>query len=326
LPKLKMMTSPPPRAGGAAPGSERYSRDPLTGLPDEHLFRQQLPPEFDRARDRERNAALLAVKLDGIGELNDRFGRASGDEALLAVTSVLEGVRAGEGRQAHLLFKLAGSLFGYYLPEASAAQARELAEEIHQKVQQSEAYLQPLTVSIGIVNFYEFFLEEGSRAELAQRLRQTLLHRVGVAERQGANTICDSSEISAAAVSTRPTVLLVDPDPDSMELLVRALEAAELVVQVFRDGESAWSAIQASPPAAIVCEAMCPRLSGFAIRERLRTSALWNSIPFILVSHRKNEDLIRKAVERDIRHFFRKPVSLTEVAGLIVNLTRRRGP
>jgi len=305
------------------PGSEQYRRDPLTGLPDEHLFRQQLPLEFARARDRERNAALLAIKVDGIEALNDRLGRASGDEAIRSVAYVLEGIQKGEGRQAHLLFKLAGSLFGYYLPEASAPQARAVAEQIREKVQQSETYLQRLTVSIGIVNYYEFFLEEGSRDELAQRIRQTALHRVGIAERQGANTICDSSQTSAAAVSTRPTVLLVDPDPDSMELLVRALEAAELVVQTCREGESAMAAIQASPPAAIICEAMSPRLSGFAIREQLRANALWNSIPFILVSHRKNEDLIRKAVERDIRHFFRKPVSLTEVTGLLVNLTRR---
>jgi diguanylate cyclase (GGDEF)-like protein len=308
------------------PDSEQYRRDPLTGLPDEHLFRQQLPLEFVRARDRERNAALLAVKLDGIEELNDRFGRASGDEAIHAVAYVLEGVQKGEGRQAHLLFKLAGPLFGYYLPEASAAQARALAEEIHEKVQQSAAYPQRLTVSIGIVNFYEFFLEEGAREELAERIRRTLLHRVGIAQRQGANTICDSSATSAAAVSARPAVLLVDPDPDSMELLVRALEASDLEVRQCRDGESALSAIQADPPEAIVCEAMCPRLSGFALRERLQTNASWNSIPFILVSHRKNEDLIRKAVERDIRHFFRKPVSLTEVAGLLVNLTRRPAP
>jgi len=305
------------------PGSQHFRRDPLTGLPDEHLFRQQLPLEFARARDRERNAALLAVKLDGIEALNDRFGRASGDEAIRAVASVLESVRAGEGRQAHLLFKLAGSLFGYYLPEASPPQARGIAEEIHEKVPQSEAYLQHLTVSIGIVNFYEFFLEEGAREELAQRIRQTALHRVGIAGRQGANTICDSSQTSAAAVSTRPTVLLVDPDPDSMELLVRALQAAELVVQTVRDGESAVAAVEDSPPSVILCEAMTPRLSGFAVRDRLRTNALWSSIPFILLSHRKNEDLIRKAVERDIRHFFRKPVSLTEVAGLVVNLTRR---
>ena len=317
------MDSPPARPEQASSGSQRFRRDPLTGLPDEHLFRQQLPLEFARARDREGNTALLAVQVDGIEELNDRFGRASGDEAIRAVAYVLENVRAGEGRQGHLLFKLAGSLFGYYLPEASAPQARVVAEEIHEKVPQSEAYLQRLTVSIGIVNFYEFFLEEGSREQLAQRIRQTALHRVGIAGRQGANTICDTSETSTAAVSSRPLVLLVDPDPVSMELLVRALEAAELVVQKCRDGESALAAVESSPPGVIICEAMTPRLSGFAVRERLRANTLWNSIPFILVSHRKNEDLIRKAVERDIRHFFRKPVSLTEVAGLVINLTRR---
>jgi predicted signal transduction protein with EAL and GGDEF domain len=63
-----------------------------------------------RARDRERNAGLLAVRLDGIEALNDRSGRASGDEAIRAVSYVPEGVRAGEGRQAHL-------------PEASASGA-----------------------------------------------------------------------------------------------------------------------------------------------------------------------------------------------------------
>ena len=303
------------------PASERFLRDPLTGLPDEHLFRRQLPLEFARARDRERNAALLAIRVDDIVTINDKYGRAGGDEAIRAVANLIQSVRAGIGRETHLVFKLGGALFGYYLPEAGSPEARAIAEEIHEKVQQSQAYLQRLTVSIGIVNFYELFLEDGSREQLALRVEQTVLHRLGIAAKQGANTICDSSPTSA--VPGRPSVLLVDPDPGSMELLIRALEAAELKVQVCRDGEAALAAVEADPPSLVICEAMTPRLNGFTLRERLRTNALWNAIPFIMVSHRKNEDLIRKAVERDIRHFFRKPVSLTEVAGLVINLTRR---
>jgi CheY-like chemotaxis protein len=201
-----------------------------------------------------------------------------------------------------------------------------MAEQIHEQVQQSQGFTQRLTVSIGIVNFYELFLEDGSREQLALRLEQTMIHRLAIAGRMGANTICDTSQTSAAAVSSRPTVLLVDPDPGSMELLVRALEAADLSVQVSPEGESALAAVEAAAPSLIICEAMCPRLNGFTLRERLQTNALWNTIPFILVSHRKNEDLIRKAVERDIRHFFRKPVSLTEVTGLVINLTRKASP
>ena len=315
-----------PAAGQPAPASERFLRDPLTGLPDEHLLRLQLPLEFARARDLERNAALLAVKLDDIVGLNERYGRARGDEALRAVAQVLLSVRAGQGRENQMAFKLSGSVFGYYLPQGSAPEARALAEQIHEQVQRSSSFPQRLTVSIGIVNFYELFLEDGSREQLALRLEQTMMHRLAIAGRMGANTICDTSQTSGAAVSSRPTVLLVDPDHGSMELLVRALEAADLAVQVCPEGESALAAVEAAAPSLILCEAMCPRLNGFTLRERLQTNALWNAIPFILVSHRKNEDLIRKAVERDIRHFFRKPVSLTEVVGLAVNLTRKASP
>jgi diguanylate cyclase (GGDEF)-like protein len=304
-------------------GAERLTHDPLTGLPNEHLFRLQLPREFSRARERERNGAFLAVRLDDIVALNDKYGRAGGDEALRAVAYILQNVRAGAGREPHVIFKLGGPLFGYYLPECSAPEARGTAEEIHEKVQQSEIYLQRLTVSIGLINFYELFMEDGSTEQLALRIEQTALYRLDIAGKQGANTICDSSKTTAVAVSSRPTVLLVDPDPDSLELLIRSLEAAELVVQLSQDGENAMTAIQAHPPEVIVCEAMSPRLNGFTIRERLQTNALWNAIPFILVSHRKNDELIRKAVERNIRHFFRKPVSLTEVTGLILNITRR---
>ena len=79
------------------------------------------------------------------------------------------------------------------------------------------------------------------------------------------------------------------------------------------------------PPAVIIAEAMAPRVNGFALREHLRSNALWNAIPFVLVSHKKNEDLIRKAVEVDIRHYFRKPISITEVVGLVSNLARSAG-
>jgi diguanylate cyclase (GGDEF)-like protein len=313
---------PPSTPAPFLAGGERLTRDLLTGLPSEHFFRLQLPVEFARARERERNGAFLAVKLDGIAQINERHGRSGGDEALQAVAYILSSLRSRGGRETHAVFRLTGSMFGYFIPECSAPEARTAAEEIHEQVQQSQLFLQRLTVSIGLVNFYEFFLEDGTEEQLARRIERVALYRLAIAARRGANTICDTSDTASALVSSRPTVLIVDPDPGSLELLVRTLEAAELVVKVCADGESALEAVQASPPAVIVCEAMSPRLNGFAIRERLQTNALWNAIPFILVSHRKNDELIRKAVERDIRHFFRKPVSLAEVAGLVENLIK----
>lgn len=313
--------SPPP-AAPVLPGADRLFRDPLTGLANEQLFKNHLPEVFGRARDRETNGAFLALKLDNILAVNALHGRAGGDEALRAVAAVLNNYRAAPGRESHAAFRLSGPFFGYSIPACPAPEAKTIADDIRRLVQQSDLYIGRLTVSVGLVNFYEIFLEEGTREQTALRVEQTALHRLGIAEKQGGNAVCDSSGTDAGSVSAQMVVLLVDPEPESMELLQLALEAAELTVRISTDGESALAAIAESPPRVIICEAMCPQLNGFSLRERLRANALWNVIPFVLVSHRKNEETIRKAVENDIRHFFRKPVNLTEVAGLVRNITR----
>ncbi len=313
----------PPNPHDPRASAGRLTTDALTGLPTASLFRAQFPLEFDLARERETNGALLAIRLDNIISINQLHGRSGGDEALRAVAYILGNVRAAPERSSHAVFTLGGPAFGYLIPSCSAPQARETAEQIHKMVMQSTLYPERLTVSIGIVNLYEFFMEEGTREEISLRIEQTAMYRLGVAERQGTNTICDTSDTSDAVVSPRPTVLVVDPDETAMELLVHSLEGAGFTVRVFQDGESALSFIQQTPPAAIISEVLTPRLSGFTVRERLRPNALWNAIPFILVSHKKTEEMIKKAVDRDIRHFFKKPLSITEVVGLIVNLTRK---
>jgi diguanylate cyclase (GGDEF)-like protein len=309
--------------GRAPPGQEERTRDPITGLPNETVFHRRLPEEYSLARERENNGAVLAVMLDNLVPINRMHGRSGGDEALRAVAYLLSNYRAAPGREAHQVFKLGGPAFGYFIPACTEMQARAAAEELHRLAAESELFLERLTVSIGIVNFYEFFLEEGAPEELALRVEQTALHRMTLSEQQGGNTISDSSGISPETVADSPRVLLVDPEPSSMDLLMRALETANIQVSVRTDGESALQFLEAETPSLIICEAMTPRLDGFGVRERLQTRAAWKAIPFILVSHRKNEDLIRKAVALDIRHFFRKPVSLTEVVGLVENITRR---
>jgi diguanylate cyclase (GGDEF)-like protein len=297
--------------------------DTVTGLPAEAAFHRRLPAELLRARETETNGALLAITLDNIIVINARHGREGGDEALRAIGQILESYRAASPERASaLVFKRSGPGFGYFIPACMPDAARQSAEELLSLASQSELYLGHLTVSIGIVNLREFFMEEGTPQQLALRIEQTAQYRVGIAESQGMNTICDTSETAERVVSAAPAILVVEPDPMSIELLLQALEAAGFIVHSREDGESALASIQAAPPDLIICEAMTPRLNGFDIRQRLRASSSWSAIPFILISHKKNEELIRKAVDNDIRYFFRKPLSITEVAGLAGNLLK----
>jgi diguanylate cyclase (GGDEF)-like protein len=316
-----MDSTHPPVENKATP-EDRLTIDPVTGLRNEHLFRLRLPEEFYRARDKETNAALLAVKLDRIIEINARHGRTGGDEALRALGNLLKQIQTSPGNDTHLLFKLSGPVFGYFIPDCGADQARHTAQDIIKEAFLSELFIDRITVSVGVVNLYEFFLREEDLGEIARLIEQTALFRIGIAEKNGGNTVCHTSEIADPRTMSRPTVLLVDPDQSSIEPLRRSLEAADFTVDTCRDGEEAFALVQAKPPGLIICEAMTPRLNGFMLKDRLQANVLLSGIPFILISHKKTEDFVRKAVDLDIRFYFQKPVSVIELTGLVSNLLR----
>ncbi|MBN2439913.1 MAG: response regulator [Spirochaetales bacterium] len=301
---------------------KQLTEDILTGLRNDYLFRLFLPEEFMRTRENNVNSSLIAIKLDNIIEINLLHNRSGGDEALRAIAQILQNYCTHHENMAHRVFRIGGPVFFYYIPGCTPQEGRCAAEELHDLVQQSELYLRKLTISIGIVNLSEFFRQQNSPDQLALQIEMTALKRLNLAEQQGMNTICDTSKIKHSSLSDKPKILIIEPDITTIDLLIKAIEALGYEVHTCTEGESALAFIQSTPPTIIICEVMTPMINGFTIREKLRMNALWNTIPFILISHKKNEDFIQKAVDRGIKYFFRKPISITEVVGLISNITR----
>jgi CheY-like chemotaxis protein len=257
---------------------------------------------FTAARAREANGALLAVRVEPGGARSP----AALDEAVGgAIGRIAGAVRIPLGRDVH----------GLVLPVAGAPASRSAAERVR-------ADLAPAPTRVGIANFYEFFTADGTAKEIAREIERTALRRLEAAARAGG--VCDAGGPAAPGDGGGPRAFVVEPDPVSVELLVAALEADGFTVSRFREGEAALASIAADPPDLVICEAMTPRLNGFVIRERMRADRRLAAVPFVLVSHRKTEDMIRRAVEADIRHFFRKPLSIVEVTGLARNLVRDR--
>jgi len=263
---------------------------------DSRQGRAALVEAFAAARTSETNGAFLAV----------RPVPADRREAVGAATRNRPGVS---------LFALDGLVLACIVPVASAAEARALAEDIRRT-------LSPAAVAVGVANFYRFFTADGTAADAAREIERLALHRLATAGREEGGGVCDATDPSLPVPEDRRSVFVIEPDPVAVELLAAALDAAGFDVRSFQNGEAAMASIEASPPDLVICEAMTPRLNGFVIRERLRASPRLAAIPFILVSHRKSEPMIRRAVELDVRHFFRKPLSIVEIVGLATNLTK----
>lgn len=100
--------------------------DPLTAVPNRRAFLDQGARIVDRACISHQPAALLLFDLDRFKSINDQYGHAAGDQALVAFCRVA----TSELRPTDLFARLGGEEFGCLLPNVSRAAALAVAERI----------------------------------------------------------------------------------------------------------------------------------------------------------------------------------------------------
>lgn len=123
--------------------------DALTGLPNRVLLRQELNRRLNSV-ERGESLAVFCLDLDYFKQVNDTYGHVAGDGALRHVADVLRRVV----RVPDLAARMGGEEFGLWLPEASLAAAREVAERVRASVEASPFHWEGqeirLTCSVGV--------------------------------------------------------------------------------------------------------------------------------------------------------------------------------
>jgi len=120
--------------------------DNLTGLANRRAFDEQLEAEFDVARTRGRELALLVIDIDHFKRLNDTRGHAEGDRALRRLAAILR----SPVREPDVCFRYGGEEFVVLMPGANAESALVLAEQLRERVAAETANDHALTISVGI--------------------------------------------------------------------------------------------------------------------------------------------------------------------------------
>ena len=112
-----------------------------------------------------------------------------------------------------------------------------------------------------------------------------------------------------------PTVLLVDDEPDNLELLARALRGVAKL-ETATNGSDALELLRSQDFAAIVTDHMMPGLTGVELLER--ASVVAPDAERILVSGFGDADVLTDAINRGhISHFLHKPFELRELRRLV---------
>ncbi len=132
------------------------TRDPLTGLFSQRVFRDLLGYEIKRAARHKYKFGLIVIDCDNFKPINDTYGHSFGDKFLKAFGNVLEHSKRDED----ILSRYGGDEFTLILPESDQKETYTVAKRILDNVKNFEleapnGTLTSMTVSIGMAIFPE---------------------------------------------------------------------------------------------------------------------------------------------------------------------------
>ena len=102
-------------------------------------------------------------------------------------------------------------------------------------------------------------------------------------------------------------ILIVDDEPDLLELVRDTLEMAGYTVITASDGEEGLKSITEDSPDLVILDIKMPKIDGMEVLERVRKNPLLNELPVIMLTSLKGEGIIREAKEVGANDYIVKP-------------------
>lgn len=131
---------------------KQATTDALTGISNRRNFLKLMTSEINRAVRLGHPLAIAMIDIDHFKLLNDTYGHAAGDHALLEFVRVcLKSIR-----EIDVLARFGGDEFVMLLPDASCDQAADVLERVRHELSayplELEGQLASMTISVGITN------------------------------------------------------------------------------------------------------------------------------------------------------------------------------
>lgn len=124
--------------------------DGLTRLYNRRHWQDLLNREFERYQRYQEQSSLVMLDIDFFKAINDNFGHVAGDKAIQHLARLI----SNSLRDTDIAGRYGGEEFGIVLPNTSADNARQFADRLRQRIEQSrvmvDGHVIRFTISAGI--------------------------------------------------------------------------------------------------------------------------------------------------------------------------------
>ena len=297
--------------------SDRLLRCPLTGLYNQVVMNQHLLDNLDQPLPENATRALLVIHIDNLLSINKKYGTAKGDDTLRGLVHEVNKIKSEDT----LVFKQNGPGIFVYKHEVNPKDLLSFALKLKNAIKSSDIFIEPVTVSVAIVETSELNQVYGLSDRVTQ-LVELALSRLERAKLKGKDGLFDKD--NDRVEYTDGVILLVDEDETNQNLMMTIFKRINYQVIIAKDIYQAYEMIENNTIDLIISEINLSKLDGFQLKQKLNATKDYQTIPFIIVSHHKNLNVITRCNLLNIDLVLQKPIIPEELIGHVKRLKERR--
>lgn len=114
--------------------------------------------------------------------------------------------------------------------------------------------------------------------------------------------------MSTRPSETRPSILLVEDEPDTADLVKLIMEQEGYQVLHAADGQDALEKVASIPlPSLVLLDIQLPHVDGIVVLETIRAIPDWRDVPVVLMTAVVDPLCIRQAVSLKVQEYLIKP-------------------
>ena len=299
--------------------------DELTGAFNRKFFHLEMGRQIQELTRVNQVFCLVIIDLDLFKKINDTHGHMVGDQVLKGFSAFM----SQNKRQSDFLIRFGGEEFILILPKTNKSEAIVIVERLLKGFRQHEFLAEDnkffVTFSAGIVEVNEEnktinqYLAEADQA--LYEAKQNGRNRVHVYKIGQLPNVEHEKIIHIGIIDDDPVIHQIVSD--QMRKITQ--KGHQLDVKVFREGESFFQSdwLKQKGKYLILLDGMMPRMDGLEVLQKIRSDYNEKQFLVLMLTGRKSEKDIVRALELGADDYITKPFSMAELQARVKRLLVR---